>query len=615
MLLIFCSILEGWQAMKLSFWDILASMVLLAGLAMGTIFVNIFINPHTLINPFPPATPVATLVVPTLTASPLALPEVWTSTPETPVSDVVKAINSSPTPTEIGTHFVLPTKTATRTRTASPTPTKSVTSTPNRTLTAYGYRTATLTATTAANTSVPPASTSTQPPCSTSSGYCDDNNPSIVFTGTWVHYSGSGPYKNTDHYSSVAGSTASFGFTGTKISYVFPTFSNRGQAKVTIDGTEVATISLNSSSLLWQQMWDSATLSNASHMVTVTVLNGVVDLDAFVVNRSGTALTNTPVPTNTPTPSLTPTPADVTPPTNPSSVTETHGIEDDKWQNSIDAPIFTWPAGSDIGTGVSHYLVYFGTDLNATPDTAQVSGYAPGPRTAGTYYLRMITVDIAGNQSAAQTRFIFRYDNIPPSNPTEAKEVNGAKDGTWQKDIATPNFSLPSPGSDANSGIGSYKVYFGSDSVGTPSKIESFPYSSGPNTSGTYYLRVIAIDRAGNEAVDTASLFTFKFDNTPPIEPGTLTTASDPTKDSKPTFSWAVSTDEHSGMGGSAGYQVYWGETPTCGPVISQDNDTTSFTPLNAIPGGTPYYICVRALDDLRNEGGWVGPSSFTYTP
>ena len=64
--------------MKLSFWDILASMVMLAGLAMATIFINIFINPNTFINPFPPPTPIATLDVATLTPSQRSLPGIWT---------------------------------------------------------------------------------------------------------------------------------------------------------------------------------------------------------------------------------------------------------------------------------------------------------------------------------------------------------------------------------------------------------------------------------------------------------------------------------------------------------------------------------------------------------
>jgi hypothetical protein len=126
----------------------------------------------------------------------------------------------------------------------------------------------------------------------------------------------------------VAGSTASFTFTGTKISYIFPTFSNRGHARITIDGSEVASINLYSPTLLWQQMWDSATLSNASHIITITVLDGTVDLDAFVINRTGAELTSTPVSTstptststNTPTPTatntLTPTPTPLSPPTN-----------------------------------------------------------------------------------------------------------------------------------------------------------------------------------------------------------------------------------------------------------------------------------------------------------
>ncbi len=172
--------------MKLSFWDILASMVMLGGLALATIFINIFVNPYSFINPFPPPTPVASLQVPTLTPSQRSLPDLWTSTPETPGVPSVTTVYATSTITATGTHLVLPTGTATRTRTASPSITKSITNTPNRTLTSVALKTATKTSTSSTGTS------DTIPPTTPGFPYCYDPTSDSTPTFTWTASTDSG---------------------------------------------------------------------------------------------------------------------------------------------------------------------------------------------------------------------------------------------------------------------------------------------------------------------------------------------------------------------------------------------------------------------------------------
>lgn len=162
--------------MKLSFWDILASMVMLGGLALATIFINIFINPYSFINPFPPPTPVASLQVPTLTPSQRSLPELWTATPETPGVPSVTRVNETVTITVTGTRLVLPTGTATSTRTKTPTPSKSITNTPNRTLTSIAYKTPTKTSASGTDDSISP----------TTPGHPLCYDPSSDSTPTWT---------------------------------------------------------------------------------------------------------------------------------------------------------------------------------------------------------------------------------------------------------------------------------------------------------------------------------------------------------------------------------------------------------------------------------------------
>jgi hypothetical protein len=178
--------------MKLSFWDILASMVMLVGLALATIFINIFINPYSFINPFPPPTPVASLKVPTLTPSQRSLPDLWTATPETPG---VPSITGGPTQTMTitGTHLVLPTKTATRTRTPLPTATRTFSLTPNRTLTSIAYKTGTATATATSGSS----SDTTSP---SNPGWPVTGDPITDSTPTWTWTASTDSGSGMDYY-------------------------------------------------------------------------------------------------------------------------------------------------------------------------------------------------------------------------------------------------------------------------------------------------------------------------------------------------------------------------------------------------------------------------------
>jgi hypothetical protein len=126
---------------------------------------------------------------------------------------------------------------------------------------------------------------------------------SIKYYGSWDTYAGNGPFNNTAHYSATTGSSLTFTFTGSKVSYIFPTYYTRGHAAVYIDGVYVSTISLNTPDLRWQQLWDSPVLANGTHSITLVVQDGTIDLDGFIINRTGAALTSTPggpaVPTST----------------------------------------------------------------------------------------------------------------------------------------------------------------------------------------------------------------------------------------------------------------------------------------------------------------------------
>jgi hypothetical protein len=61
-------------------WNLLSIIALLAVVGVIALVVTIFLNPASSVNPFPPPTMPAALVLPTATATPRVLPPTWTPT-------------------------------------------------------------------------------------------------------------------------------------------------------------------------------------------------------------------------------------------------------------------------------------------------------------------------------------------------------------------------------------------------------------------------------------------------------------------------------------------------------------------------------------------------------
>jgi hypothetical protein len=303
---------------------------------------------------------------------------------------------------------------------------------------------------------------------------------------------------------------------------------------------------------------------------------------------------------------------DNTVPNNPSSATETNGATDSTWQNTISNPAFTWSGASDDHSGIVNYDVYWGMNPAGTfvIESPVAAAHDPDAVTSGIFYLRVRTVDNAGNKSDWTTLFTFKYDITAPDNPSSATETNGATNDTWQNTISDPAFTW-SGASDAHSGISNYDVYWGDDAGGT--SVEESPVSAAHDpaavTSGTYYLRVRTVDNVENQSA-WATLFTFKYDITAPSDPTDLATAS-AANDSTPDYTWTASTDAHSGM---VGYEIYWdADTDSCGAPNQPDETGTSFTSAT-LPGAGDYRLCVRAKDNVGNTSGWA-QDVFTYIP
>jgi len=116
--------------------------------------------------------------------------------------------------------------------------------------------------------------------------------------------------------------------------------------------------------------------------------------------------------------------ADETAPTNPARVSvwsdadKTAELANSEWYRH-DTPHFEWDPAADDQSGVAGYLVGLTTDLNDPLDdrTLQTqTAYTSSSLIAadGLYYLRLRTVDQAGNKSPTLTLFTYGYDATPP---------------------------------------------------------------------------------------------------------------------------------------------------------------------------------------------------------
>ena len=233
----------------------------------------------------------------------------------------------------------------------------------------------------------------------------------------------------------------------------------------------------------------------------------------------------------------------------------------------------------------------------------------------------------------------------PTANPTDiqAFTANGGSSitsGDWTNG-GSPYFSWTA-GEDDESGIKGYCVYLGTDNsadpVSTKGILGNSPTETGNNcqfvvsadeldlatpgylasplttSNDTYYLSLRSIDNAGNVS-NTSEQFSFRFDDTPPSNPGFITAPSGfvNTKDATltwPTVGGSASTDDNSGLAGLQ-YRIgsggtWYGDTHSgtgdSSDLLTNDGSYTTLDPLdydNLIEGVNTVYF--RTWDQAGN--------------
>jgi hypothetical protein len=112
----------------------------------------------------------------------------------------------------------------------------------------------------------------------------------VHYGGTWTTSTSSIWWGETAKWSSKAGSTVSYTFTGKSISWVGLKAANRGKVKVYVNGVLTATVDLYAATTQKQMLvWTASYATAASRTVTIKVLGTAgrprVDIDGFIVGR------------------------------------------------------------------------------------------------------------------------------------------------------------------------------------------------------------------------------------------------------------------------------------------------------------------------------------------
>lgn len=248
---------------------------------------------------------------------------------------------------------------------------------------------------------------------------------------------------------------------------------------------------------------------------------------------------------------------DITPPNNPTlakmytNTNKTTEVDVQNWSNNA-TPVLDWPEPGEmggatdglIGSNISKYYVYFGTDETAVPQTQGVlvtgTQYQPTLTAPGRYYFRMQTVDGADNVSSqVYAPIVYKFDNEKPFVPKKV-EVNPS--GYTRIN----NFSFKWPASiDNHSGVDQYCWRIGSDPTGVyftercqnTSEILNIPAGNQDQSqqgASVFYVRVK--DAAGNYSESTQEATFYYYNSGAPTAPTNVTAS--PTSNSTNTYSF-----------------------------------------------------------------------------
>jgi hypothetical protein len=108
---------------------------------------------------------------------------------------------------------------------------------------------------------------------------------SITYSAGWSPGTSATAFGGGTEFTSTAGATATSSFTGRAVTWIAPLGPGKGSAKVSIDGTVVATVNLNSTTAQAQQLVFTRNFAQSgTHTIKITAVGGArIDLDALAI--------------------------------------------------------------------------------------------------------------------------------------------------------------------------------------------------------------------------------------------------------------------------------------------------------------------------------------------
>lgn len=280
-------------------------------------------------------------------------------------------------------------------------------------------------------------------------------------------------------------------------------------------------------------------------------------------------------------------------------------------------PYFTWLEPIDHAdtidpAGIEGYFVYFGVDSSADPTEYQTARdyTADLEAVTGTYYLRIKTVDKAGNVSSPATVFTYKYDKTPPTN---VSFVSLPSQFIPDKDVM---ITWPTSGAqtanDQHSGlvglqyrIGVSGTWYGLSHNGQQDVSDFIPLGDGSYTTdpthdypllndGNNMIYFRAIDNAGNVS-ETLTSAVIKINTSSPSSPQNVTATPSTNTTNSFAFNWQAPS-AHVGQPNTLTYCYTINTLPTENTCTFTTAGQTSL-PSGAYatqPGNNTFYVVAR---------------------
>jgi len=228
------------------------------------------------------------------------------------------------------------------------------------------------------------------------------------------------------------------------------------------------------------------------------------------------------------------------------------------------------------------YKVYEGTNVVATVTgtSATITGLAPG----STHTYTVTAVDSAGVESSHS---VAATATTPNTTTQPAVPVSPVVTGTTSSSV-----SLSWTENNNSDPAASYKVYEGSTVVATPSTTSATITGLAAGSTHTY--TVSAVDAAGNESAQSASVTATTQSGATPAVPTGLKVSS--TTSSSISLSWT----ENNNSDPAASYRVYEGSN-----VVA--TSTTTGATISGLAAGSSHAYTVTAVDSAGGESGHSG--------